>query len=58
MNIDPYGSVMVSNLESIIELGKYELSYCFGLCYAIIRPFLKPIFSILLCDYEPTDGLS
>ena len=46
----PYGSVMVSNLESIVEMGKYEVSYCFCLCYGIIRPFLKPICSILLCD--------
>ena len=58
VNINPYGSVMVSNLESIVEMGKYEVSYCFCLCYGIIRPFLKPICSILLCDYESTEGLS
>ena len=58
VNMDPYDTVMLSNLESIIEIGKYEVSYCFCLCYAIIRSFLKPIFSILLCDDEPTDGLS
>ena len=37
--MDPYGSVMVSNLESIVEMGKYEVSYCFAFVMALFDRF-------------------